>query len=465
MNRANNTYKEYKEDIYIFFHIATIGQFYQEIVDEIFNHIQVSGLMNDCKKIFIGIVGDREISLPTNPKISVVYKSPNYFDYELKTMSYLDDFAKSYEGKCKILYIHTKGVSSGTFINETRIKMLNCVVDNYQDCINKLSKYDMVGAYLSVGKTPHFSGNFWWVNVSHIKSLKTFNEYLKKYNFWYQIYLNKRYAAEFWPLSNKNHLAYGCIQNIQTERQSLFFKIKDKPKRYAYNLLALLFPKRILKIKENKWNYNYYGNPRMDLIQYMPKDVVNVLELGCGEGDTLKRIKEIYPNVSTTGIELYEKAARIATNYADRIIEGDIEEISLDIEDSSVDVIICGDVIEHLKDPWKVLRKFTRVLKDEGRIIASIPNIGHLSPLFKILTNKYDFQDSGIFDRTHLRFYTRKTISTVFYDADCEIVECIPQMSYSWKTKLLMIVSFGILRKFLISYFIIIAKKRDITLH
>ncbi|MDD4526844.1 MAG: class I SAM-dependent methyltransferase [Candidatus Margulisbacteria bacterium] len=451
-----------KEDIYVFFHIATIGKFYQEIVDEIFEHIQASGLINDCTKIFLGIVGEGDIRLSTDPKISVIYNSPNYFDYELKTMSYLDDFAKSYEGKCKILYIHTKGVSSGTFINETRIKMLNCVVDNYKDCINKLGKYDMVGAYLSFGKTPHFSGNFWWVNVSHVKSLKPFKEYLKKYNFWYQIYLNKRYAAEFWPLSNKNPRAYGCIQNIQTDRQSLFFRIKDKTKRYAYNLLALLFPKRILKIKENKWNYNYYGNARLDLIQYVPKDVVNVLELGCGEGDTLKKIKEIYPNVSTTGIEIYDKAAKIAFGVADRIIEGDIEGITLDLKDNSSDVIICGDVIEHLKDPWLVLQKFSQVLCDEGVLIASIPNVGHLGPVLKILTNRYELQESGIFDRTHLRYYTKRVIVNLFKESSYSIDKLIPIYSNSWKSKLLVILSFGLLKRFLICSFIVVAKKSNV---
>jgi SAM-dependent methyltransferase len=204
---------------------------------------------------------------------------------------------------------------------------------------------------------------------------------------------------------------------------------------------------------------DYYGNIRNDLIAYMSNNITKVIELGCGKGNTIKKIKELYPKSYVIGIEKDKKSAMIAKNYADLIFEGDIEIMDLNIKENSIDLILCGDVIEHLKDPWIVLKKFTNVLNAKGLLIATIPNVGHLSSIIKILFNKYSFQDSGIFDRTHLRFYTEKTIRILFEESGYCIENIIPVYSSSIKTKLLIFFSLGLLRRFLIASYRIVAKR------
>ena len=103
-------------------------------------------------------------------------------------------------------------------------------------------------------------------------------------------------------------------------------------------------------------------------------------------------------------------AAALARQVADVIWEENIETFSLPLEPYSVDVILCMDVLEHLVDPWAVLQKLTPLLANKGVIIASIPNIQHYRVLKDLVfRGKFEYQEDGILDRTHLRFFTRRS--------------------------------------------------------
>ncbi|HYF40103.1 MAG TPA: class I SAM-dependent methyltransferase [Gemmatimonadales bacterium] len=154
----------------------------------------------------------------------------------------------------------------------------------------------------------------------------------------------------------------------------------------------------------------YFGAVRTDILQLLGGPNGRVLEIGCGTGDTLAFLKAQGLCSWTAGVELFPSAASIARDRVDRLFEGNIETMDIDLEPGSIDAILCLDVLEHLIDPWAVVRKLDRLLRPGGILIASIPNVRHvkvLAPL--ILRGRWDYADSGLLDRTHLRFFVRDT--------------------------------------------------------
>lgn len=159
-----------------------------------------------------------------------------------------------------------------------------------------------------------------------------------------------------------------------------------------------------------KWNiepiYSFFC--RTELIDLMhPTDKsasINCLDIGCACGATLLEIQNRYPNAKLYGIELDPHAASFASHLAN-VIHGNIETIAFPF-DVSFDYIILGDVLEHLVEPGKLLENLRAHLSDQGIIIASIPNILHFSAISKILMGSFSYSDSGVLDRTHLRFFT-----------------------------------------------------------
>jgi O-antigen biosynthesis protein len=142
---------------------------------------------------------------------------------------------------------------------------------------------------------------------------------------------------------------------------------------------------------------------------------LRVLELGCACGATLLEIKNRYPNAELYGIELNEGAVAIGRQFAD--IRPMDAELPLDYPEDFFDYVITADVLEHLVDPWRVVANIRPHLKDTGTVIASIPNIMHVSVLRDLLNGRFRYQDAGILDRTHLRFFTLTEIDGLFAGA------------------------------------------------
>jgi 2-polyprenyl-3-methyl-5-hydroxy-6-metoxy-1,4-benzoquinol methylase len=148
-----------------------------------------------------------------------------------------------------------------------------------------------------------------------------------------------------------------------------------------------------------------------------------VLDVGAATGYVAKLLSEQGCNV--TGIEVDPDAARKAEEHCERVITGDIEGLDLQAElgDSSFDVIVFGDVLEHLKEPLEVLKSFKPFLSPEGYVVASIPNVAHGSVRLALLQGKFRYQSLGLMDDTHLRFFTRETIEQMFTEAGLVITE------------------------------------------
>jgi 2-polyprenyl-3-methyl-5-hydroxy-6-metoxy-1,4-benzoquinol methylase len=151
------------------------------------------------------------------------------------------------------------------------------------------------------------------------------------------------------------------------------------------------------------------------LDSHPPETALRVLELGCACGATLLEIKNRYPNADLYGIEMNEGAVAIGRQFAD--IRSANAELPLDYPEQFFDYVITADVLEHLVDPWRVVANIRPHLKETGTVIASIPNIMHVSVMRDLLNGRFRYQDAGILDRTHLRFFTLSEIDSLFAGA------------------------------------------------
>lgn len=157
------------------------------------------------------------------------------------------------------------------------------------------------------------------------------------------------------------------------------------------------------------------------LIFSMVKPESRVLDIGAATGrlaGNLKARKKCY----VAAVEIDNNMSRQARVRCDELVCGDIESIELPFAKKSFDTVIFADVLEHLRDPAKVLRKSREYLKDGGNVLISIPNIGFISVRLQLLLGKFDYSEYGPLDKTHLRFFTLKTAKELIEDCGYRIV-------------------------------------------
>lgn len=140
-----------------------------------------------------------------------------------------------------------------------------------------------------------------------------------------------------------------------------------------------------------------------------------ILEIGCSTGYLTKIMKENL-NCRVTAIEIDRDAASHASKYCEKLIADDAEHVDYKqcFDGEGFDVILFGDVLEHMKYPERVLAAVKGLLAKDGYIIASIPNISHASIITELLEGKFDYSEFGLLDKTHLRFFTRESIYKLF---------------------------------------------------
>lgn len=194
------------------------------------------------------------------------------------------------------------------------------------------------------------------------------------------------------------------------------------------------------------FNTNYYNRSfREEMFKYIPDNATKILEIGCSEGLFLSHIKK-NKDCETWGIEMNEAAAEQAATVADKIFSGDFHELFRQLPLNYFDCIIFNDVIEHFSDPWLALSNTKQLLSEDGVIISSIPNfryIGNLTEIIKTADFKYKVE-GGILDKTHLRFFTAKSIKRLFEDCGYILISQEGlRPCRSWKEKLFIFLSFG----------------------
>jgi 2-polyprenyl-3-methyl-5-hydroxy-6-metoxy-1,4-benzoquinol methylase len=168
----------------------------------------------------------------------------------------------------------------------------------------------------------------------------------------------------------------------------------------------------------------YFDTLRDEIEPLVPASPAVVMDIGCGKGVTSHWLKQIRPNITTVGVEIDKSVAAIAASVVDTVLVVDIDKgmEALAGYEGRVDLLLLLDVLEHLHDPWARLMEFKALLAPSGVVIASIPNVRNLKVLGPLLVKgEWRYQSSGILDRTHLRFFTRRTVVELFAGAGYEI--------------------------------------------
>ena len=173
-----------------------------------------------------------------------------------------------------------------------------------------------------------------------------------------------------------------------------------------------------------------HDNYNPDLLALIPKESKRLVEVGCSSGALAKAFKRINPACHYTGIEIDAKYAELSRHHCDAALNSSIEDLSQASFDAllPVDCWIFGDTLEHLKDPWVILKKIRDQASFESSIVACIPNSQHWSLQARLNSGQFRYEDTGLLDRTHLRFFTRTTMIEMFESTGFKIVEGKPRI-------------------------------------
>jgi 2-polyprenyl-3-methyl-5-hydroxy-6-metoxy-1,4-benzoquinol methylase len=204
----------------------------------------------------------------------------------------------------------------------------------------------------------------------------------------------------------------------------------------------------------------YFNLYKPWMISFIPDGPNKILDIGCGSGRLGKKLKEMNKAGELIGVEIYQPAADEASKYYDKVFRGNIEKMVLDY-DEYFDFVICGDIIEHLRDPWSLLKRIHCCIKVDGLFITSIPNIRYWRVLRDlILFGKLEYAADGILDATHLRFFTRKSILKILRDSKYYIIYS-GMMVHGLKQSIFNKITFSVLEEFMGSQIMIVASKSE----
>lgn len=182
----------------------------------------------------------------------------------------------------------------------------------------------------------------------------------------------------------------------------------------------------------------YFGTARLDLLDMLPRTGgLRVLELGAGDGATLRLAKARGLASYAVGIDLAEPAD--LEPRLDGFVSGNIEEMSLPFAPSSFDVVMAADVLEHLVDPWATVERLAALLVPGGLFLASLPNFQNHRAWWPVLfEGDFRYEPAGLRDHTHLRFFARKNVVQLFAGAGLEVEAIAENMgAYGLRHKLL----------------------------
>jgi SAM-dependent methyltransferase len=146
-----------------------------------------------------------------------------------------------------------------------------------------------------------------------------------------------------------------------------------------------------------------------------------VLDVGCSSGYLAEHVQA--RGVSVVGLEMDASAAEYARRFCEAVHVGDVETMELPFEPGSFDAVLCGDLIEHLRDPQAFLARVRPLLRPGGRLVLSTPNVANWSVRLSLLFGRFRYTERGILDRNHTHFFTRQTLGECLEGAGYRIAE------------------------------------------
>lgn len=181
----------------------------------------------------------------------------------------------------------------------------------------------------------------------------------------------------------------------------------------------------------------YFDNVNPEIYNLVPKDAKRICELGCGAGALAAALKEKCPLLEFyLGLEIDPVQAEISKQFTSITLQRNLDHIeqwSNDAElasyapENSFDHVLIGDVLEHLYDPLKTLRQAVGRLRSGGSVIACIPNVQHWTVFLNLIQGTWPKEDQGLFDRTHIRWFTLDDMLRLFQQADLNVTSVVPR--------------------------------------
>lgn len=158
--------------------------------------------------------------------------------------------------------------------------------------------------------------------------------------------------------------------------------------------------------------YQNQGNP--ELVQKIRCAKGRLLDVGCGAGDNARLLREVWPEVDVVGVTASSHECSMAKQYMSQCIVADIEhELPSGLLANKFDCIIFSHILEHVRDPHIVLARFLRLVKEGGQVLIAVPNIAFFRSRWPLVCGRFEYTTSGVFDETHLRFFTYYTADQV----------------------------------------------------
>lgn len=150
-----------------------------------------------------------------------------------------------------------------------------------------------------------------------------------------------------------------------------------------------------------------------------------VLDVGCSSGNFGEALIQL-KSCEVIGLDLDEADIKTAKTKLTKAIIGDINDTKIYAQLGTFDALIFADVVEHLANPRETLKLVKKLLKKDGKLLFSIPHMGHSSVRLDLLAGKFPYKERGLLDKTHLHFYDKAEFESVFMDAGYDIAKNEP---------------------------------------
>jgi SAM-dependent methyltransferase len=197
----------------------------------------------------------------------------------------------------------------------------------------------------------------------------------------------------------------------------------------------------------------YFDHARREIFPLLPEDCESVLELGCSSGATLRELKKERKVLRSLGVEVSSEAAERASEVFDRVLVESLDSFDFD------ERLETGEEFD--LDPWRVVRALSKRLSPRGVLIVSLPNIRHRSVIKDLVfRNEFNYADAGILDRTHLRFFVRKTAIELCECGGLVVTDCITNKKLKKSRRLFSILTRGWSDDFYNQQFNLAARRR-----
>ena len=199
---------------------------------------------------------------------------------------------------------------------------------------------------------------------------------------------------------------------------------------------------------------NYYSRQRAWPKNFNITNDCKVLDVGCGTGVLGTFFMKEY-NAKVTGVEILEDCAEIASKHLDQVYCKNIEDLDFLSELIDFDHVVFSDSLEHLVDPEKVLVNIHKVLNNnQSSILVSVPNVRNFRVLIPLIfKGDWKYEDEGLLDRTHLRFFTKKSICRALDATGYTVMNVAVELPVKSLSGMFNLVTFGFFEGFLTSHY------------